>query len=257
MWDPNQYALFSRQRSRPFHDLLARLRDRPAAPVVDLGCGSGELTRLLAELWPAAVVTGVDSSAEMLARAGEHAILGRLSWLRADIATWSSEQPVDLLFSNAALHWVPRHEVQIPRLAAMVAPGGRFAVQMPNNFAQPSHQTILAVAARDRWKNKLAPALERPPGVMPLRWYAATMLAAGFGVDAWETEYLHVLHGDNPVREWVRGTALRPLLNLLTTAEQEAFLAEVGEELARAYPPSGDLGTIFPFQRVFFVATRR
>jgi trans-aconitate 2-methyltransferase len=255
-WDPYQYSLFSEARSRPFYDLFWRLKDSAAATIVDLGCGPGELTRLFAKRWHNSSVTGVDSSAEMLEIAKAYVIPGRLEFERGDIATWHAERPVDLLFSNAALQWVPDHEALIPRLAAEVAPGGRFAVQMPDNFDQPSHQAILQVLSSPRWQARLGPPKQRTGTVLPLSAYAGMLLELGFSVDAWQTGYLHVLEGRRPVLEWVKGTALRPTLSRLEPEEQAEFLEELGEELERAYPP-GPHGTLFPFRRVFFIATRR
>jgi trans-aconitate 2-methyltransferase len=254
-WDPHQYARFAAERSRPFFDLLGHVRCEQVAVAVDLGCGQGELTRALAERWPAARVTGVDSSPEMLAEAAAHQLPGRLRFVQADIAAWHSEEPPDLILSNAALQWVPGHQTLLPALAAMLAPHGTLAVQMPNNFEAPSHRAIREVADGPRWGPLLAGAGLRSGVVQPLRWYVERLRSLGCEVDAWETTYIHVLKGDNPVLEWLKGSALRPLLARLDAPAAEEFLREVGERLRAAYPPSG-ADTLLPFPRIFLVATR-
>jgi trans-aconitate 2-methyltransferase len=233
---------------------------------VDLGCGSGELTREPARRWPGARVTGVDNSSEMLARArttgpGPESGAepdGNVTFVLADLAdvpAWSAGRTFDLVLSNAALQWVPDHERLIPELAAAVARGGVLAVQMPGNFRAPSHQAIESVIRLPRWTQALSGAQRPGESVRPLPWYAERLLDLGFSVDAWETTYLHLLRGERPVLEWIRGTALRPLLARLLESEQPEFLDAVNERLEEAYPPHGEV-TVFPFRRVFFVALR-
>jgi trans-aconitate 2-methyltransferase len=251
-WDPQQYALFRDERSRPFFELLSRIPDRGYGTIVDLGCGSGELTRHLADRWPAASVMGLDSSPDMLARAAAHAIPGRLSFRQGDIAEFG--EACDLLFSNAALQWLGGHDVLVPRLARLVKPGGCFAVQMPANFDALSHTLMAEVAREGPWAAKLASDW-RPPDSRPLPEYVQALWAEGFEVDAWSTEYCFVLQGDDAVLEWVKGTALRSVLALLAADEAGAFTAEYGARLRRAYPKTPH-GTLFPFKRIFFIATR-
>lgn len=255
MWDPEQYARFSAERSRPFYDLFDRLGNLTVTSAVDLGCGGGELTRLFLKRWRGARVVGLDSSAEMLAQAALYAVPGQLTFEQGAIEHWQPEAPVDLLFSNAALQWVPDHPTLIPRLAQTVARKGVLAVQMPDNFDAPSHRAIGEVASDPAWRDHLG-GLGRRPGIQPLVWYVQTLLGLGFKVDAWATEYYHVLAGENAALEWVKGTALRPHLARLPTPElQQAFLEAVGEKLRKAYP-AGEGGTLFPFRRIFFIATR-
>ena len=249
-WDPAQYGKFRDERSRPFFDLLARVPDRPYARVADLGCGDGALTKVLSERWPEARVVGVDSSAEMLASA--QAIPGRLEFRHADIRSWS--EPIDLLFSNAALQWVPDHPAVFPALAAQVAPGGVLAVQVPGNHGSPSHLEMMRLSAEEPWKTKLEGRWQAH-SVEPLGWYAETLLRLGWEVDAWETTYLHLLPGENAVVEWMKGTALRPILKALGP-EGAAFLEELAPRFRAAYP-AGPSGTPFPFRRLFFVAVRK
>lgn len=252
-WDPAQYARYADERSRPFFDLFHRVPALEARLVVDLGCGSGELTARLLDRFPNARVIGVDNSPEMLAKAAAHRIAGRLEFVEADLASFEPPAPPDLLFSNAAVHWVPEHDALLPRWAAMLAPAGALAVQMPGNHDAPSHRTIREVLSRAAWQERgLSP---EPRHVQPLAFYGERLLALGLQVEAWETTYLHVLAGPHAVLEWVKGTALRPTLARLQPAEQSEFLAELGAALDAAYP-SRDGRTLFPFRRLFFVAQR-
>jgi trans-aconitate 2-methyltransferase len=254
MWDVDQYERFRRERARPFEDLLARVHPARVERAVDLGCGTGELTATICERWPEVRVTGVDTSPEMLAKASERAIPGRLAFENADAAAWRPDGPVDLVLSNAALHWVPDHARLIPRLAGMLAPGGVLAVQMPNNFDAPSHRLVGEVQRDPRWSGRLA-GIERDGIVQKAGWYAHALLECGLEVDAWETTYVHVLPGREAVLEWLKGTTLRPVLARLDEAARGDFLGELGARLARAYTER-PYGTLLPFRRLFFVATR-
>ena len=256
-WDPAQYLEFEDHRLRPAVDLLARIALAAPRTVVDLGCGAGNVTRLLAARWPDAQVVGVDNSDAMLARAREAARdLSRVRFEAGDLAAWSPAAPADVVFSNAALHWLPDHERLFARVRAMVAPGGVLAVQMPHNFAAPSHTLVAQVAAGERWRARLPARGTDAPVARPedyFRW-----LSPGAAVvDIWTTEYLQVLPagaGDlHPVGAWTKGTWLVPLLAALAEDEQRAFLAEYSARLARAYPPLADGRVLFPFRRMFIL----
>ncbi|KRV48846.1 trans-aconitate methyltransferase [Wenjunlia vitaminophila] len=263
-WDPGQYLRHAGNRSRPFYDLVARIPPLPGGDtprVTDLGCGPGNLTASLLDRWPAARITGVDSSAEMLTAAehlaGPTARSGSLHLTQADIATWTPDAPHDLILSNAALQWVPDHWTLFPAWVAGLRPGGVLALQMPGNFTSPSHTLLFDVANRPHWRRRLAHATGPTDRVLTPEQYLRRLSALGCDVDVWETTYLHVLQGDNPVLDWVRGTALRPVLDALPDpADQQAFLEEYGELLRAAYPPE-PFGTVLPFRRVFAVAVRR
>jgi len=246
MWDPTQYGRYADERARPFHDLMAHVGTEAPSYVVDVGCGSGELTALLGTRWPDSTVEGVDSSAEMLARAPSSS--PRLRFTHADARTWRPERPVDLLVSSATMQWVDDHEQVLRELVACLAPGGWLALQVPGNFAAPSH--VLLREAVARW---LPDFPMRSEPVLDPAGYASVLSDAGCRVDAWETTYLQILAGTDPVLEWVKGTALRPVLAALPVGQHAAFLAEYGDALRSAYTP-GRLGTLFPFRRVFAVA---
>jgi trans-aconitate 2-methyltransferase len=253
-WDPAKYLEFEDQRLRPALDLLGRVTARAPRTVYDLGCGAGNVTRLLRERWPEARVTGVDSSEAMLAAAARAA--PGVAWVHADLAAWSAPAPADLIFSNAALHWLDDHPALFPALARQLAPGGVLAVQMPRNHVAPSHTEMVETARGGPWRDRLAPLLRLAPVAAPAAYL--DMLAPHVDrVDIWETEYLQVLDGAAPVVEWVKGSALKPLLDALEPAERTAFLASYGARVATAYPRRPDGHTLYPFRRLFILASTR
>ncbi|HLW64844.1 MAG TPA: methyltransferase domain-containing protein, partial [Gemmataceae bacterium] len=233
-----------------------RVQRENASLIADLGCGAGNLTRTLAERWRGARVVGVDNSSEMLAQAKALAIPGRLDFVQADIASWMPDTPIDLLVSNAAFHWVDNHDTLFPRLAGMLSAGGTLAVQMPYHFQNPAHLIIEETKADPRWNAALKGVGLHQKSVMPLLWYVDRLHDLGFAVDAWETTYIHVLTDENPVLEWYKGSALRPLLKKLNPQQADRFLHELGDRFRAAYPAKGNV-TLLPFPRLFFVATRR
>jgi trans-aconitate 2-methyltransferase len=252
-WDPVAYLRHAGPRLRPGIDLLARIELEDPRRVVDLGCGAGDLTALLAERWPGATVVGLDASPEMLASAG--ARHPTLDWIQADLAEWRSATPVDLVFSNAALHWVDGHERLLPDLVAQLALGGVLAVQMPRNFGAPSHRAIAEAVEVGPWRDRLRPLIREEPVWSP-EHYHRLLQPVSARVEVWEIEYLHALEGADPVFEWVSGTALRPFLSALDNPERASFADDVRRRLAAAYPPEADGTTLFPFRRLFLMATR-
>ena len=252
-WDPQQYGRFADHRSRPFFELTARIDAEPRR-VIDLGCGSGELTATLAARWPDAEVEGVDGSESMLAQAAAGHY--RASFRAADLSTFIPGADYDVVVSNAAYQWVEGHETVLATIAAELPPGGWLAIQVPGNFGAPSHRIIREVVAEDRWAAALGPgfALRHDPVLTPAE-YGDLFAAAGLAVDTWETTYNQVLPGDDPVLEWVKGTALRPVLDRLSAADAAAFLSELGARLRSAYPRR-PYGTVFPFRRFFAVGHR-
>ncbi|HXV26093.1 MAG TPA: methyltransferase domain-containing protein [Alphaproteobacteria bacterium] len=254
-WDVAQYLRFSGERLRPALDLLQRIPDALVPRrVIDLGCGTGEITLALKRRWPQAEVTGLDSAASMLERA--RSLGGEVEWIRMDIAKWSPGRPFDLIYSNAALHWLDAHEILFPRLLHRLATGGVLAVQMPRNFGAPSHRLMREVAEEAPWRERLRPAL-RPEPVLPAERYYDLLAPIGSEVDLWESEYIHVLEGETPVLDWVKGTGLRPLLDLLTDqAERAEFIDRYQAKLAQTYPRRADGRTLFPFKRFFLIARR-
>jgi trans-aconitate 2-methyltransferase len=253
MWDPDSYQRFQRERSRPFSDLVAAVDHPGPRTVADLGCGSGALTTTLLQRWPAATIWAVDSSPEMIDRARSRPAAARLRFILADVEAWRPPAPVDVIISNACLHWIGDHGPLMKRLAGELSPGGVLAFQVPANFSEPSHAIVREVARHPRWRDRLArqptAAVEEPA------WYLRRLTAAGLHTTVWVTTYLHVLEGDDPVLDWLEGTTLRPILAALDGADRSDFLAACAALLAEAYPRT-DVGTIFPFRRIFVVARR-
>ncbi|NDZ83118.1 trans-aconitate 2-methyltransferase [Streptomyces sp. SID10853] len=254
-WDPRQYLRHADHRTRPFHDLLARIPGTPAT-IADLGCGAGNVTALLADRWPNARITGFDNSPQMLAEAQRYAG-PRLGFAPADATTWTPAEPYDLLVSNALLQWVPGHADRFPDWLDALAPGATFAFQVPGNFTAPSHTILAALRESPRWKSRLSGVGDRTGAVLEPAAYLSRLTGLGCTTDIWETTYLQLLTGDDPVLDWVKGTALRPVLTALADDEEAtaAFLTEYRDLLREAYPP-GPHGTVFPFRRIFAVARK-
>jgi trans-aconitate 2-methyltransferase len=264
-WDPAQYLRHAGHRARPFADLLARVPELPgSAPprIADLGCGPGNVTVLLAGRWPTAHITGYDNSPEMLDKAvvdhaGPTEAGGRVDFAHADARTWTPGEPYDLIVSNATLQWVPGHAERFAGWVAGLRPGGTFAFQVPGNFSAPSHRLMRDLAGSARWRDRLADVLRHDDAVLAPGAYLEKLTALGCTADVWETTYIHLLQGEDPVLDWVKGTGLRPVLAALADDLQarDAFVAEYRTALRMAYP-AGPHGTPFPFRRIFAVATR-
>jgi trans-aconitate 2-methyltransferase len=258
-WDPGQYLQYEDERGRPFVDLLNRVSHGSPERIVDLGCGPGNTTVQLLQRWPEATVVGIDSSADMIERAKHLAVPGRLDFVRQDLRDWNPDTPVDVLLCCATFQWVEGHADLFQGFVDVLAPGGVFAFQVPGNFPQPSHTLLYELASSDRWRELLGP-LVRPNPVLEPDGYLSAMLDTGANADVWETTYLHILTGPDPVLEWVRGTGLRPFIDALEQSNDaddlEAFLTSYAAVLRAAYPKDGEGRTIFPFRRIFGVARK-
>jgi trans-aconitate 2-methyltransferase len=288
MWDPGQYRHFGGERSRAFYELINQIGATEPRYVVDLGCGPGELTAELCRRWPSADVLGVDSSAEMISAAGEvlagllagggqasdgpasdgsvvaesaagsaagHQAMPRLRFELQDARDWQPDRPVDVLVSNALLQWIPGHEKLLVRWVRQLAEGGWLAFQVPGNYDQPSHLALRELAACARWRPLLADVALNRQAADPAE-YLDLLATEGCEVNTWETTYLHVLSGPDPVLRWYQGTGLRPVLAALDQGQAAEFMAEYGALMRQAYPQAA-YGTILPFRRVFVVASRR
>ena len=251
-WDPDRYQLFADERSRPFADLVGRIAAVHPRVVVDLGCGPGPLTAGLARRWPDAQIIGVDSSPAMVEAAAEYAS-PNLRFELADLRDWQPSAPVDVLVSNAALQWVPGHRSLLPRLTGMLREHGWLAVQVPGNVEHPSHRLLRRLADDPRFAGATA-GLTWPHSAEPAD-YLADLVELGCRVDVWETTYLHVLTGPDPVFTWLSGTGARPVLQALTEQQRAVFAAEYRALLSQAYP-ARRYGTVLPFRRIFVVAQR-
>jgi trans-aconitate 2-methyltransferase len=251
MWDPTTYLTFADHRGRPFRDLVARIGVDEPRRVVDLGCGPGNQTETLAARWPKAALEGIDSSAEMVEAAQARGIAARVG----DVHDWAPEPDTDVVVTNAVLQWVPGHDELLRRWAGQLPSGAWLAMQVPGNFGAPSHALIREQAESPAWHADLASVvLREDDSVGTPQEYADLFLDAGCQVDAWETTYLQLLTGPDPVLQWVIGTAMRPIRAALDDACWAAFTAELRPKLAAAYPARRDGSTWFAFRRVFAVA---
>ena len=248
-WHPAQYLLFGDHRTRPARDLLAAIPAEAPGDVVDVGCGPGNSTSLLVERWPEAGVVGVDSSPAMIERA--RGSLPGIRFFEADLREWRPPAPVDVVFSNATLHWLDDHPPVLAHVLGWLAPGGTLAVQMPANFDQPSHSIMRELAASPRWRARVGGVLRAGPVAAPEEYWR--LLGSLGSVDIWTTEYLQVMEGENPITDWVRGTSLRPVLDRLGDEAGAEFVAEYADRVREAYPRQADGTTLFPFRRIFIV----
>lgn len=249
-WDASQYLKFQEERTQPCRDLAARVAVTPRR-VIDLGCGPGNSTQVLAARWPEAELTGLDNSAAMIAEAGAtHPDRG---WITAGIEHWAEGSDVyDLVFSNAALQWLPDHVSLFPRLMSHVADGGALAVQVPGNWDSAAHRLMRNIAAE-------FPATEnvREWFTHDLGFYYDVLRAHSARVDLWATEYIHVMEGAEQIVEWYKGTGMRPFLDALAGAEdRERFVGTYLDALREAYPRHDDGRVLFPFRRIFLIAYR-
>jgi len=256
-WDPAQYLKFGDERLRPGFELMARIGELPAGPLYELGCGTGAHARALVARWPDRVITAIDRSREMLAKAAAEP--APILWVEADIGGWSAPEKAALIFSNATLQWLGHHERLFPHLLAQLVPGGVLAVQMPRSWDRPSHRLMRETAAEGPWAARLASVLAdvtvlQAEPVKPPEAFYDLLAPRAASLDLWETDYLQVLHGADAVLEWIRGSALRPLLDALDDALRAQFLVAYGAKLRQAYPRRTDGKTLYPFRRLFILA---
>jgi len=259
-WDPALYNRYADERGRPFHDLVGRIPTPDPRDVTDLGCGPGTMTATLLSRWPRASVEGIDSSPGMISSAA--AFEGpRLRFRLGAIQDWDpAPDSVDVIVANASLQWVPGHAALLPTWAAALRPGGALAFQQPVPAGAAAFEVFASVVSRPRWSSRLGsvggPRSAGNP-VRPIGEYADTLARLGLLVDAWQTTYLHILPGEDPVLAWFSGTGLRPYLDELAgdPAALADFRAEVAAGLREAYP-AAPYGTVMSFERLFVVATR-
>jgi trans-aconitate 2-methyltransferase len=255
-WDPNLYLRYANERARPATDLIAQIHLESLARIVDLGCGPGNSTEQLKQRWPDAAITGVDNSPEMLAQA--KANHPNWQWVLCDIEAWRPEPAADLIFSNAAFHWVPGHATLFRSLIHAVVPGGALAAQMPNNFHSAAHSVIKEVAETGdpRWAKEMASA-SGAFTVQPAAFYYDVLRKHASRVDIWETEYQHVMDGPRAIFDWIRSTGMRPYLDRLADPEQRKLFEEMClEGFQEAYRANDQGKVLFPFRRMFIVAYR-
>jgi trans-aconitate 2-methyltransferase len=253
-WNSEQYLKFAGERTQPAIDLAARVTLDAPRRIIDLGCGPGNSTAVLARRWPEARLIGVDNSNAMLAAAQkDHP---QWEWFRADIATWRADAPFDLVFSNAALQWVDNHAGVLPLLLNQVAPGGALAFQVPANLDSPPQRLMREIADSATWREQFT-APPREWFVHGPEFYYDALSSQAKRVDLWVTEYHHVLPNVDAVIDWYRGTGLRPWLDALPDeTARERFLAAYRARLAPYFPARADGRVLFPFRRLFVIAYR-
>lgn len=251
-WDPKTYLDFEDERTRPAAELLARVNPKNPVHVIDLGCGPGNSTALLARRWPKAKLEGLDSSEPMLDQARRSGITAQ--WHSGDIPSWTPKHRYDVIFTNATIQWIEDQETLLPRLMSHLEPGGVLAFQVPTNFNEPSHRLMRDVAAEGPWSTKLKDVRNLVLGTA--QGYYDMLEPHAASLDIWESEYLQVFTGEDPVYRWVSGSGLRPFVNALAGAEREDFVADYKRRLAAAYPMRASGKTLFPFKRLFVVARR-
>lgn len=258
-WDANLYLKFADHRVRPALDLMGRLDpangSRPGHVIYDLGCGAGNVSRILAERFPAADIVGVDSSEEMLAKARTQTVDSRVTFAKGDLAQFKPGKPPGILYSNAAYHWLEGHIDMFPGLMKLLPPGGQLAIQMPRNHEAPSHALMRTAAEAGPWRDKLANVRTIRPVLEPARYYDV-LKPLSAELEIWETIYQQPLTGKDPVAQFTSSTGLRPYLDLLQEPERTQFYDAYAALVAKAYPTRADGITIFPFRRLFIVARR-
>lgn len=246
-WNPGQYLKFAAERTRPCRDLASRISVPEVRRIIDLGSGPGNSTEVLASFWPSAELTALDNSPDMVEMGRRQ--YPNYRWIAGDIARWASSEgdQFDIVFSNAALHWVPDHADVFPKLLQRVALGGALAVQIPSDVNAPAHKVM----------RELATSPVREWHAHDLPFYYELLAAHGSSVDLWETTYIHVLENAEDIVEWYKGTGLRPFLDALTTdVEKERFIFKYLEGIRKAYPPQQDGHVLLPFRRIFLIAYR-
>ncbi len=251
-WEPQTYLRYADIRFRAGIDLIARIPKLDYQLIYDLGCGTGHLSRILADTFPSSTVTGIDSSREMLSEAQRE--FPALNWQQADLTSWRPPAPPHLIYTNAALQWVPDHETLLPSLMNRLQPAGVLAMQVPRHFESPSHLGLKELVMQSEWRATLEPLLLAP--IPPPETYWRWLSPHARNLDIWETIYLQVLDGKDPVVNFMRGTALRPFLSALPEKEAGKFVEAFAERMAAAYPPQANGQTLFPFRRLFMVAQR-
>ncbi|TCT05162.1 trans-aconitate 2-methyltransferase [Aquabacter spiritensis] len=253
-WSAAQYLKFEDERTRPSRDLLAQVPLAQAGLCIDLGCGPGNSTELVAARFPAAEVRGIDTSPDMLTAARKR--LPTLAFQAGDVRTFTLERPADLIFANAVLQWVPDHEALFPRLMSQLAPGGYLAVQMPDNLDQPSHAEMRAAAGDGAWSAKLAEAMGMRERLLSVEAYYDLLAPHAARVEIWHTIYRHPLAGTSAIVEWLKSTGLRPFLDPLDAPERAAYLSAYEARLARHYTTRADGKVLLAFPRLFILARR-
>ena len=253
-WSAQQYLKFEDERSRPARDLLAQVPLTQARRVFDLGCGPGNSTQLLAERFPDASITGVDSSSDMLRQARER--LPQCPFQQADLNEWSAPEDTDLLYSNATFQWLPDHVAVLQRLLKALKPGAVLAIQVPDNWDEPSHVWMRELAKEAPWSKLLTATPRNRVNLPSVPYYYDVLKPLCTRIDIWHTIYQHPLDGPQAIVELVKGTGLRPFIDPLPPELRQTFIDAYTARIAAAYPAQQDGKVLLRFPRLFMVMTR-
>ena len=253
-WSAEQYVAFEDERTRPVRDLVSALPDIEARLVIDLGCGPGNSTEVLAARFPDAAVRGIDSSPDMIESARRR--LPQAQFSVGSIEGWTDGGPFDVILANAVLHWLPNHATLLPELAAKLVSGGALAIQMPDNLDVPAHRLMRETAADGPWAHTLASSSSARTPIREANWYYDLLKKACTKVDVWRTTYHHPLAGPGAIVEWFKGSGLKPFLDPLDAASRADYLERYTSAVTRAYPALSDGSVLLPFPRLFMVAIR-
>lgn len=254
VWDSDQYLKFQKERTQASVDLASRVELKNPKQIVDVGCGPGNSTEVIAKHWPKSQVSGFDSSQKMLETAKKSS--SKIHWFSADVSTWQPDTSFDLIFSNAVLQWVPDHQSLFPRLVSFLNPGGALAVQLPIHYDSPLHQCVLELAQSARWQRATAVAHEAI-STESREFYYDLLVPFVSQIEIWETEYIHIMESVEAILEWFRGTGLRPYLEALPDDRQRTqFEQELLERYRAIYPLQQNGNVLFPFRRLFIIAYR-
>jgi trans-aconitate 2-methyltransferase len=252
-WNPDVYGRFAKERSQPFFDLVD-LVEKPVRRAVDLGCATGELTRELHRRIGAEETLGIDSSPAMIEKSRPFAG-GGVTIESGDLSFFSPERPFDLVFSNAAIHWVPDHAALLTRLTRAVAPRGQLAIQVPANHDHPAHRAAAEVASEEPFRSALAGHVH-PRHVLAPEAYAALLVGLGYAEPLVRLHvYVHELPSRDAVVDWVRGTLLTDYQSRLSPAVFEAFVVRYRRRLAEVLPDTEPF--VFTFNRILFRARKK
>ena len=251
-WNPEQYLKYKSERTRPSMDLVSRIKIKTPRNIIDIGCGPGNSTQILLQRWPSAKIVGLDHSEEMIKKARQD--YPRQKWLTADVSLFESDILYCIVFSNACLHWVPHHDVVIPRLFEFVRDRGAIAVQVPSNHKSPLHKALVSVSSDKKW-HRYTKGCERLLHHHPPQYYYELLTPIASSVDLWETIYYHILPSHEGLIEWSKGTAMKPYLDRLPDeGKRNRFEREVLAGCKDAYKVQKDGSIIYPFKRLFFIA---
>jgi len=252
-WNPSQYDIYKNERLRPGIDLFKQINLKSPKIIYDLGCGTGTLTNFLHQQWPEATIIGVDSSEAMLKTARDS--YPDIIWELSELQSWKPSKTPDIIYTNAALHWIDNHPDLISTWIQYLKTNGIFAMQVPNNWREPSHANLAKVVKNGNWRKKLLPQLREFP-ILEIEQYYDLLSPITSHINTWETTYTQILEGKNPVLEWLKGTLIPPLLSLLDEKDKVHFIDQYAELVYKDYPIRENGKTIFPFKRLFIVATK-